>query len=62
MWDSVTHRGPGNLKWVWDAVAKFIVPDWGDKVNSGIRLSYRPPGYIGWWWAGTSTLSPTQGL
>jgi hypothetical protein len=24
------------------AVAKFIVPDWGDKVDSGIGLSYRP--------------------
>ncbi len=23
------------------SVAKFIVPDWGDKVNSGIGLSYR---------------------
>ncbi len=23
-------------------VAKFIVPDRGDKINSGIRLSYRP--------------------
>ena len=23
-------------------VAEFIVPDWGDKVNSGIGLSYRP--------------------
>jgi hypothetical protein len=23
-------------------VAKFIVPDWGDKVDSGIGLSYRP--------------------
>jgi hypothetical protein len=24
------------------AVAKFIVSDWGDKVNSGTWLSYRP--------------------
>jgi hypothetical protein len=23
-------------------VAKFIVPDWGDKVDFGIGLSYRP--------------------
>jgi len=23
-------------------VAKFIVPDWGDKVDSGIGVSYRP--------------------
>jgi hypothetical protein len=32
-----------------DLVAKFIVPDWGDKANFGIGLwySYRPaPGYI----------------
>ncbi len=24
------------------SVAKFIVPDWGDKVDSGIGLSYLP--------------------
>jgi hypothetical protein len=24
------------------AVAKFTVPDWGDKVNSGVGLSYQP--------------------
>jgi hypothetical protein len=24
------------------SVAKLIVPDWGDKVDSGIWLSYRP--------------------
>jgi hypothetical protein len=24
------------------AVAEFLVPDWGDKVNCGIGLSYRP--------------------
>jgi hypothetical protein len=24
------------------SVSKFIVPDWGDKVNSGIGLSYWP--------------------
>ncbi len=24
------------------AVAKFIVPDWGDKVDAGIGLSYLP--------------------
>ncbi len=37
------------------------VPDWGDKVNSGIGLSYWPaaPGYIGWR-AGTTTLCPSQ--
>ncbi len=30
-------------------VAKFIVLDWGDKVDSGIGLSYRPAaGSIGW--------------
>jgi hypothetical protein len=27
-------------------VAEFIDPDWGDKVNSGIGLSSRPPGYV----------------
>jgi hypothetical protein len=26
------------------SVAKFYVPNWGDKVNSGIGLSYRPAG------------------
>ncbi len=37
-------------------VAKFIVPDWRDKVNSGIGLSYTGlPGYISWR-AGTTTL------
>ncbi len=25
-------------------VAEFIYPDWGDEVNSGIGLSYRPCG------------------
>ncbi len=25
-----------------DPVIKFIVPDWGDKVSSGIGLAYRP--------------------
>jgi hypothetical protein len=34
-------------------VAKFIVPDWGNKVDSGIGLSYQPAnarrlGYVGW--------------
>jgi hypothetical protein len=24
------------------SLAKFIVPDWGDKVDHGIGLSYRP--------------------
>jgi hypothetical protein len=24
--------------------AEFLVPDWGDKVNSGIGFSYRPAG------------------
>jgi hypothetical protein len=42
MWDLVTLRGPGNLKWVWEAVSKFIVPDWGDKVNSGIGCHTGP--------------------
>ncbi len=30
-----------------NSIAKFVVPDWGDKVDSGTELSYRPPGYIG---------------
>ncbi len=30
------HRGTERPK------AKFIIPDWGDKVDSGIGLSYRP--------------------
>jgi hypothetical protein len=37
------------------AVAEFIVPDWGDKVNSGIGLSYRPATHVAWR-AGMSTL------
>ncbi len=32
-----------------------MVLDGGDKVNSGMGLSYRPPGYIGWQ-ADTTTL------
>jgi hypothetical protein len=39
--------------------AKFIVLDLGDKVDSGIGLSYRPLGYIGWR-AGRATLSQSQ--
>ncbi len=33
------------------SVAKFIFPDWGDKVNTGIGVSYRPDrlhGLAGW--------------
>ncbi len=36
-------------------VAKFIVPDWGEKVNSGIGLTYRPARQPSWR-AGTTTL------
>jgi hypothetical protein len=39
--------------------AKFTVSAWGDKVNSGIGLSHRPPGYIGWR-AGTTTQCLSQ--
>ncbi len=47
-------------------IAKFIVPDWGDKVDSGIGLLYLPA-RTGWQ-AGTTTLcwsqlyNPSQGL
>jgi hypothetical protein len=37
-------------------VAKFLVPDWGDVVYSGIGLSYDPPGHVGWR-AGTTSWS-----
>ncbi len=37
--------------------AEFIVPNWGDKVNSGCRTG--PPSYIGWR-AGTTTLCRCQ--
>jgi hypothetical protein len=37
MFRGVTSRGP-------QPVAKFIVPDWGDIVDSGIGFSYRPAG------------------
>jgi hypothetical protein len=30
------------VSYSYSTVAKFIVPDWGDKVNSGIELSDRP--------------------
>ncbi len=54
------------------AVTKFIVPDWGDKVDSGMGLSYRPARlhrlagrydnpmpYVAWR-AGTTTLCRSQ--
>jgi hypothetical protein len=37
-------------------VAKFIVPDWEDKVAAGIGLTYRP-GYIDWSASTTATLA-----
>jgi hypothetical protein len=40
-------------------VAEFIIPDWEDKVNSGIGLSAGMPGYIGWR-AGTTILCRSQ--
>jgi hypothetical protein len=40
-------------------VAKFIVPDWGNKVNSGIGFRTGPPGFIGWR-AGTTTLCQSR--
>ncbi len=50
-------------------IAKFLVPDWGDKVNSGIGLSYRPATARLHRLAGQynnpmpeSTISPGQGL
>ncbi len=50
-------------------VADFIDPDWGDKVNSGIGLSYRPACQTTWTGGDgpvsnpmpESTLSPSQG-
>ncbi len=41
-------------------VAKFIVPDWGDKVNSCIRLSYRP--YSKPVWPGATIREPHAGV
>ncbi len=48
-------------------IAKFIVPDWGDKVDSGIGLSYRPAGLHRLtgrydYPMPESTISPIQGL
>jgi hypothetical protein len=43
-------------------VAKFILPGWGDKVDSGIGLCTGPPGYIGWRAGMKSTISPSQEL
>ncbi len=42
-------------------VAKFIVPDWRDKVDSGTWFSYpaRQATYVGWW-AGKTTLCRSQ--
>ncbi len=49
-------------------VAKFLVPYWGDKVNSGIELSYRPARLRLHMLVGlydnpmpASTISPSQG-
>jgi hypothetical protein len=43
-------------------VAKFIDPEWGYKIDSGLGLSY-PPGYIGWPPLCRSQLYPlSQGL
>ncbi len=39
-------------------MAKFIVSNWGDNVNSGIRCT-GPTGYLGWQ-AGTTTLCLSQ--
>jgi hypothetical protein len=35
--------------------AKFIVPDWGNIVDSGLGLSYRPASLYVAWRAGTTT-------
>ncbi len=46
------------------SVAKFIVPDWGDKVDSGTGLSYwsaRLHREVGRY-DNESTISPIQGL
>jgi hypothetical protein len=48
--------------------AELIVPDWGDKVNFGIGLSYLPVSYIDWRAVTYDdplqelTISPSQGL
>ncbi len=39
--------------------AKFVVSDWGDKVDSSIGCRTCPPGYIGWK-AGTLTQFRSQ--
>ncbi len=45
---------------VQNAVAKFIVPGWGEKVDYGIGLSYRPARLHIDWQAGTTTLCRSQ--
>jgi hypothetical protein len=40
-----------------NSVAKFIVPDWGDIVNSGCRTGL--PAYLAWR-AGTTTICQSQ--
>ncbi len=43
------------------AEAQFIVPDWGDKVDNGIGLLYRPgPAGSKGWRAGTTILSHSR--
>jgi hypothetical protein len=41
-------------------VVKFIVPDWGDKVDSGMGLSHGPARLHIGWQAGTTTLCWSQ--
>jgi hypothetical protein len=35
-------KDPDPYQTVTDPVGEFIYPDWGDKVNSGIGMLYRP--------------------
>jgi hypothetical protein len=47
---------------LYNLVSKFIIPDWGDKVDSGRGLLYRPDWlYIGWH-AGTNNPMPESTL
>jgi hypothetical protein len=39
---------PPLLQWGWLSVAKFLVRNWGDIVDSRIGLSYHPPDFLGW--------------
>ncbi len=48
VWSVTSRLGTGKRLTIFYSVAKFTVPDCGDKVDSGIGLSYRPARLYTW--------------